>query len=134
MKLKMGIKELVARAEQVVNCLTPAEVDGRLSDKAVLLVDVRDIRELQREGRIAGSVHVPRGMLEFWADPESPYYKDYFGTASEIIIYCNKGWRSALSGYALKEMGLENISHMSGGFTRWVEDIGRIEKLPEKTG
>jgi rhodanese-related sulfurtransferase len=132
MKLKMGIKELVARAEDVIVSLTPAEVDQRLSAKGVLLVDLRDIRELQREGKIPGSVHVPRGMLEFWIDPESPYFKQYFADAGEIILYCNKGWRSALSTYTVQEMGVENVSHMSGGFGAWVKEVGRVEEHAEK--
>lgn len=128
MKLKLGIKELVARADSEVEALTPAEVDEQIGKEGVLLVDLRDIRELKREGKIPGSVHVPRGVLEFWIDPDSPYYKDFFDQAERIILYCNKGWRSALATRTVGEMGLENVCHMSGGFGQWVEDIGRIEK------
>jgi len=127
MKLKLGFKALVARAESGIEALTPSEVDERIGNDGVLLVDLRDIRELKREGKIPGSVHVPRGMLEFWIDPDSPYYKDFFDQAEEIIFYCNKGWRSALSTQTVKDMGLENVSHMSGGFDQWRKDIGRIE-------
>lgn len=134
MGLKLGVKELVARAEKVVTALSPREVDKRSGQAGVLLVDLRDIREIEREGKIPGSVHVPRGMLEFWIDPDSPYFKEYFATASEIILYCNKGWRSALSAYTAYEMGVENLSHMTGGFTQWVEDVGRVDALEKKTG
>lgn len=129
MALKMSAKDLVARADKVIKALTPAEVEAKLNDEGVLLIDIRDIREVTREGRIAGSVHMPRGVLEFWFDPESPYYRPEVGDAREIILHCNKGWRSALSAWTLQEeMGFDNISHMRGGFTRWVEDIGKVEK------
>ncbi|MDP6149884.1 MAG: rhodanese-like domain-containing protein, partial [Gammaproteobacteria bacterium] len=97
MKLKLGFMDLVARAESEIQALSPAEVDVRIGEEGVMLVDLRDIRELKREGKIPGSVHIPRGMLEFWIDPDSPYYKDYFDDACEVIFYCNKGWRSALA-------------------------------------
>ena len=132
MKLKLGFKELVARAESEIAALTPAEVDKRIGKEGVLLVDLRDIRELKREGKIPGSVHVPRGMLEFWIDPDCPYYKDFFDDTREIIFYCNKGWRSALAAQTAKNMGLEHVSHMSGGFEQWNEDIGRIETDDKK--
>jgi rhodanese-related sulfurtransferase len=131
MKLKLGFMDLVDRAESEVQALSPAEVDARIGADGVLLVDLRDIRELKREGKIPGSVHVPRGMLEFWIDPGSPYYKDYFDNASEVIFYCNKGWRSALATQTAQNMGAENVRHMSGGFERWIDEVGRIEK-PEK--
>jgi rhodanese-related sulfurtransferase len=120
--------DLVARAESEIQALSPAEVDVRIGEEGVMLVDLRDIRELKREGKIPGSVHIPRGMLEFWIDPDSPYYKDYFDDACEVIFYCNKGWRSALATQTAQNMGVENVLHMSGGFERWVEDIGRVEK------
>lgn len=132
MALKMGIKQLLERAEAAVTALTPAQVAERIQQPGVLLVDLRDIRELQREGKISGAVHIPRGMLEFWIDPDSPYYKSYFDHASEIIFYCNKGWRSALASYAVQEMGVEHIAHMSGGFGRWVADIGAVESVEKK--
>ncbi len=128
MKLKLGFMDLVARAESEIQALSPAEVDARIGEDGVLLVDLRDIRELKREGKIPGSVHIPRGMLEFWIDPDSPYYKEYFDDAREVIFYCNKGWRSALVTQAVQNMGAENVLHMAGGFENWVEDIGRVEK------
>jgi rhodanese-related sulfurtransferase len=132
MKLNKGFRELVTQAEQEIESLAPEEVDRRIGNDGVVLVDLRDIRELNREGRIPGSVHIPRGMLEFWIDPDSPYYKDLFDDATEIIFYCNKGWRSALATQTVRNMGAEGVCHMSGGFEKWVEDIGRIEPVEKK--
>ena len=119
---------MIARADDAVTTLSPAEVEARAEEKGVLLVDIRDIRELQREGRIPGARHVPRGMLEFWIHPESPYFKDYFDAADEVILHCNRGWRSALAAKALKDIGLE-VAHMSGGYTQWVEEGRATESL-----
>ncbi len=126
MEIKRGIRELVAAAEAEVTTLTPAEVDGRLGEEGVVLVDLRDIREKQRDGWIEGSLHVPRGMLEFWIDPDSPYYRSEFDDAREIILYCNKGWRSALAAQTLMQMGVAAVAHMAGGMDRWETDIGRL--------
>lgn len=128
MKLKLGYAELVARAEREIESLSPREVDARIGRAGVLLVDLRDIRELKREGKIPEAVHVPRGMLEFWIDPDCEYYKDFFDAAEEIVFYCNKGWRSALAAQTVKAMGFDRVSHMAGGFERWREDVGRVEK------
>ena len=132
MRLKKGFRALVAEAEQQIDTLTPEEVDRRIGADGVVLVDLRDIRELWRDGRIPGSVHIPRGMLEFWIDPDSPYFRDIFAEASEIVLYCNKGWRSALAAQSIGNMGAEGVSHMGGGFERWVEDIGRVEPVEKK--
>jgi rhodanese-related sulfurtransferase len=131
MEVKKGFRALVAEAENQVQTLTPVEVERQLQQDGVLLVDLRDIREVKREGKIPGSLHVPRGMLEFWIDPESPYYRSEFDDAEELILYCNKGWRSALAAQSLQAMGLEKVSHMHGGMEQWQNDIGRIE-APEK--
>jgi rhodanese-related sulfurtransferase len=129
MKLKVGSKELVTRAEEQIESIAPVEVDERIKQKGVLLIDLRDIRELKREGKIPEAIHVPRGLLEFWIDPDCIYYKDFFEDAEEIIFYCNLDWRSALATLAIKEMGFEKVSHMRGGFDRWVKEIGRIEAV-----
>lgn len=132
LSVKKGYAKLVADAENEVESLTPAQVDERLRDESVLLVDLRDIRELKREGKIPGAFHVPRGMLEFWIDPDSPYYQSRFDDAASLILYCNKGWRSALAARTLQDMGIEHVSHMAGGMERWREEIGRIEDLADK--
>lgn len=118
---------MVEEAEAQVDSLTPGQVDQKLHQPGVRLVDLRDIRELKREGKIPDSLHVPRGMLEFWIDPDSPYYMKEFDEAEEIILYCNKGWRSALAAFSLKSMGIEKVTHMRGGMEQWQQEIGRID-------
>lgn len=129
MKPKIGFKSLVARAEQKVNALGPSEVKAIRQREGVMLVDLRDIRELKREGKIPGAFHVPRGMLEFWIDPDSPYYKPAFESVSHLILYCNKGWRSALAAESLASMGCEGVSHLSGGLESWLAQGGEIEEI-----
>jgi rhodanese-related sulfurtransferase len=121
MALKKGYKALVGEAMAQVKTYSVDEVRAKLADPSVQLVDVRDIRELEREGIVPGAFHAPRGMLEFWADPESPYYKPIFGEDKEFILFCGAGWRSALSTKTLQDMGLENVAHIDGGFTAWKE-------------
>lgn len=123
-RIKRGVAELVAFADEKVLAMSPEQVEIYLATApiGVLLIDIRDIREVKREGKILGSFHIPRGMLEFWIDPVSPYYKSQFENAEELILYCNKGARSALATQTLMEMGVTKIAHMSGGFTRWVEE------------
>ena len=127
MKIKKGFRALVEEAEAQVESLTPGQVDQKLHQPGVRLGDLRDVRELKREGRIPDSLHVPRGMLEFWIDPDSPYYMKEFDEAEEIILYCNKGWRSALAALSLKSMGIEKVTHMRGGMEQWQQEIGRID-------
>jgi rhodanese-related sulfurtransferase len=93
----------------------------------VLLVDLRDIRELQRDGRIPGALHAPRGMLEFWVDPESPYYKEIFGSGKKFVFFCAGGLRSALAAQTVQNMGLEPVCHIEGGFRAWKEGGGPVE-------
>ena len=125
-------KELVEAAEAEVTTLEPAEVLDLPDDPDVLLVDLRDVRELQREGRIPGSFHAPRGMLEFWVDPESPYHKEVFSSGKRFVFYCNKGWRSALGAQTAQQLGLENVAHLRGGLSAWQEAGGALEPYPDK--
>ena len=83
------------------------------------LIDIRDVRELEREGIIPGAFHAPRGMLEFWVDPDSPYHRDVFAQDKEYVLFCALGWRSALATKSLMDMGLERVAHVEGGFTAW---------------
>ena len=85
----------------------------------VVFVDVRDVRELEREGVIPGAVHAARGLLEFWFDPSSPYHREVFAQDKEYVLFCAAGWRSALSARTLMEMGVPRVSHIDGGFTAW---------------
>ena len=130
LKVKKGFKELVGHAEAKIKSMSPNEVDLKLKETGVTLVDLRDIRELKREGTIPGSIHIPRGMLEFWIDADSPYYKSELDDAEELILFCNKGWRSALATFSLQSMGIQNVSHMAGGLEQWQKDVGRIEQIP----
>jgi len=127
------ILELVDQAEEVIECLSVADVQGIFKDDEVVVIDVRDIREIWREGRIPGAYHMPRGMTEFWVDSTSPYFKDLFAdTSKRFVFYCNKGWRSALAGKAAQDVGLKRVSHMRGGFTAWVEADGATEQVERK--
>ena len=121
MALKKGIKELVASAEAEIETMSVEAALAAQEDGNATIVDLRDVRELWREGKIAGAVHAPRGMLEFWVDPESPYHRDVFASGKKIIFYCAGGLRSALAAKAVQDMGLEPVAHIGGGFTAWVE-------------
>ncbi len=132
MKLTIGYAELVRRAEAEITTLSAQEVIARRDDPNVQIVDLRDLRELQREGKIPGALHVPRGMLEFWIDPESPYYKPIFESGKQFIFHCSKGWRSALSTQTAQMMGLPNVAHIGGGLEAWLAAGGPIEKPEPK--
>lgn len=123
MKLKLGIKELVAEAMSRVETIPAQTVSRLVTDPDVQIVDIRDIRELEREGSIAGAYHAPRGMLEFWVDPESPYHKPIFASGKRFVLFCGGGWRSALAADVLTRMGLPRVCHMEGGFKAW-KDAG----------
>jgi rhodanese-related sulfurtransferase len=110
---------LVAEAKEQTNSISPAGAHDRQQAGDAILIDIRDIRELQRDGRIEGAFHAPRGMLEFWADPDSPYHKEIFATEGELVLFCASSWRSALAAKTLQDMGLSNIHDMDGGFTAW---------------
>ena len=117
--IKKGIKELCAEAEAVVETWTVDQARGYLEDEDVVFVDIRDIRELWREGAIPGAVHAPRGMLEFWVDPESPYARDIFQSGKRFMFFCAGGLRSALAAKSVQEMGLSPVCHMAGGYSAW---------------
>lgn len=117
--MKKGYKQLVDEATAMIRTYSVTEVMSRLDDPNIQLIDVRDIRELEREGMVPGAFHAPRGMIEFWVDPESPYFKPVFGENKEFILFCAAGWRSALTTRTLLEMGLEKVAHIDGGFGAW---------------
>ena len=119
--------QLVATAEAEVATLTIEEAKEAHASGA-LFVDVRDIRELNREGRIPDSYHAPRGMLEFWIDPESRYHHEALSSADRLVLYCNLGWRSALAAKTLQDMGLTNVAHVGGGMAAWQADGGPVEE------
>lgn len=127
--IKKGFRQLVDEAEALIETLAAEDAVNLHGEDDVLIVDLRDVRELQREGRIPGSFHMPRCMLEFWIDPESPYFKEVFSENKRIVFYCNKGWRSALATRTAQEMGLEQVCHVAGGFSSWKEAGGPIEEF-----
>ena len=127
MSMKIGYKQLIAAAEAEIETIPAERAAALLDDADVVLVDLRDIRELQREGKIPNAFHAPRGMLEFWVDPESPYHKDVFSSGKRFVFYCQSGWRSALATQAVQRMGLTRVAHIGGGFTAWKAAQGPIE-------
>jgi len=118
-KLKIGYQELIQQAMSEIETLPLEKAQELLADSNVVFVDIRDIRELEREGMIPNALHAPRGMLEFWVDPDSPYYKPIFGEGKKLVLYCASAWRSALATQTLQSMGVPNICHMEGGFSAW---------------
>ena len=119
MKLRKGFRQLVDEAKARITTLSLEAARARHGREDVVFVDLRDVRELERDGMIPGAVHCPRGMLEFWIDPESPYYKDVFGSGKEFVFYCNGAWRSALAVDTVSQMGLARAVEMDGGFAAW---------------
>ena len=126
MELKKGVKELVTEAMEIVETLPTDAAIARHNDEDVVFIDIRDVRELEREGMIQGAFHAPRGMLEFWVDPKSPYHKDIFASGKSFVFYCQSAWRSALATKAVLEMGLPNVAHIEGGFTAWKNAGGPV--------
>jgi len=119
MALRKGFRQLVDEAKSRIRTISLEEACARHGRPDVVFVDLRDVRELEREGAIPGAFHCPRGMLEFWIDPDSPYYKDVFAPGKEFVFFCNGAWRSALACDAAQQMGLEPVCEMDGGFTAW---------------
>ncbi len=126
------IKDMVAEANTMVEHAPATKLLDLPNQNGVTLVDLRDPRELERDGMIPGAFHCPRGMLEFWIDPESPYAKPVFQTANRFVFYCASGWRSALSAKTAQDMGLENVSHIEDGFAGWKKAGGAVGDKPQK--
>lgn len=120
--------EMVRLATAEIVTLDPADALAMQQSGEAVLVDIRDIRELQREGRVPGALHAPRGMLEFWVDPESPYHRAEFAqTGKTYIFFCAAAWRSALATRDMQNMGLGPVAHVAGGFGQWREEGLPIE-------
>ena len=130
--IKRGIKELCAEAEAEIETLSAEEVKEALKQPDTKLIDIRDIRELWREGAIPNAIHAPRGMLEFWVDPQSPYHKDLFATGEKFIFFCAGGMRSALAAQTVQNMGLKPVAHMAGGYSAWLKAGGETEEKKPK--
>lgn len=129
MEIKLGFKAMVEAAEKEIETINVATALDFLEDGNTLFVDIRDIRELQREGKIPGAHHAPRGMLEFWVDPESPYHREVFAEKKKFIFYCAAAWRSALATQTVQKMGMQDVCHIEGGFAAWKEAQAPIEQL-----
>lgn len=126
-KLKTSSAEMVAAARVRIEELESAELIGMLADPNVVIVDIRDVRERQRSGYIPGSMHAPRGMIEFWVDPDSPYHKEIFAEDKKFVFHCASGWRSALTVATLLDMGFE-AAHLKEGFSTWEKHGGPVEQ------
>ena len=127
--LKKNSATLVAEARARIEEVETPDLIAMLDDPNVVVVDIRDVRERQRSGFIPGSFHAPRGMVEFWVDPESPYFKEIFGQNKKFVFHCASGWRSALTVATLNDMGFE-AAHLKEGFSTWQKNGGPVE-LPE---
>ncbi len=130
--VKKGIKQLIAEANEVIDTISAEEAMTLHGKEDVTVVDLRDIRELHRDGKIPGAIHAPRGMLEFWVDPDSPYHKPVFATGNRMVLHCASGWRSALAAQTLVAMGLDNVCHIETGFKGWKEAGGDVETVEKK--
>ena len=130
-KLKMTVAQMVSDARARIEEIETIDLVAILDDPNVVVVDIRDVRERQRSGFIPGSVHAPRGMIEFWVDPDSPYFKDVFAQdGKKFVLHCASGWRSALTTATLQDMGFD-AAHLKEGFSTWEKQGGAIE-FPEK--
>ena len=127
--MKKGYRQLLDEANAEIDVVSPEQAATLLGDPDTVFVDLRDPREVERDGRIPEAFHCTRGMLEFWIDPESPYHKPVFASGKSFVFYCAGGWRSALAAKTAQDMGLEPVKHILGGFTAW-KDAG----LPVEPG
>ena len=130
--MKKTAKSLVDEAMVQVTTYTAEQARALHGHPGVQFVDVRDVRELEREGAIPGAFHAPRGMLEFWADPESPYHKPVFGEDKQYVLFCAAGWRSALATQTLMDMGMAHVAHIEGGFDAWKKSGAPTQDKPPK--
>ena len=131
--IRKGYKALVAEAEAGIETLSVDAAIALHGSPDVIFIDLRDIRELQRVGRMPGASHCPRGMLEFWIDPDSPYHREIFAQEKKFVFFCAAGWRSALAAKTAADMGLEPVAHIAEGFDAWKETGGPVD-LPVEAG
>lgn len=130
--MPVGYKQLIEEARAEIVNLPVREAQAAHREVDTVFVDIRDVRELEREGMIPDAFSAPRGMLEFWFDPESPYHKDIFSSGKRLVFYCASGWRSALATQTAQKMGIENVCHLDGGFTAWKEARGEVAERKRK--
>ncbi len=132
--ITLGYQALCEAAEREIETLAVEDAIALAGRHDTVLVDIRDIRELQREGRVPGAVHCPRGMLEFWIDPQSPYHKPYFAQDKKFVFFCAGGLRSALAAQTAHRMGLKPVAHVKGGFGAWKKAGGPVEAPEAMSG
>ncbi|UWQ57385.1 rhodanese-like domain-containing protein [Leisingera caerulea] len=125
-QITKGVKALLSEANSLVETMPVEDAKQKVLDENYVFIDLRDIRELQRTGMIPGAFSCPRGMLEFWIDPDSPYHKPVFNQDKTYVFYCASAWRSALSAKAAMEMGLKPVVHLEGGFSEWAKQGGPV--------
>ena len=126
--IKVGVFEMVEQARAEIEEVETNDAIEQSKDQDCLVIDIRDVRERKRNGYIPGSFHCPRGMIEFWVDPESPYFKDVFNEKKRFLFHCAADWRSALTVQTVTKMGLENAAHIKGGLNAWCEAGGPSTK------
>jgi len=127
--LKITHKDLLDTALAEVETLSLDQAQALLTDEDTVFVDLRDPRELEREGKIPDALHAPRGMIEFWRDPSSPYFKEVFGSGKQFVFYCQSGWRSALTTKTVQDMGLPRVAHIGEGFRGWKDSGATTEEV-----
>ena len=132
-KITRSVQSLVEAAKREIEEIPAAEAVQLAGRDDVVLVDIRDIRELGRDGKVPGAFHAPRGMLEFWIDPASPYFKPVFGEDRKFVFFCAGGLRSALAAKTAQDMGLKPVAHILGGFGAWKQAGGPVEPQQSKT-
>ena len=132
MAMKKTVKQMVEDAEAEIKSLPVLDAMNLLESEDHVFVDLRDVRELDHDGMIPDAFHAPRGMIEFWVDPESPYHKDIFASGKTFVFYCRSGWRSALATKAVQDMGLEPVCHIHGGSSAWMEAGCPVADRPKK--
>ena len=128
--MKKGYQQLIDEANARIETVALDGAAALLNDPDVLFVDIRDVRELEREGMIPGAFHAPRGMLEFWVDPDCKYHKEVFASGKKFVFYCASAWRSALTTATLQDMGLDRVAHLEGGFSAWKEAGNPVGERP----
>lgn len=131
--MRKGYRDLLDAANAEIEVLSPGEAAALLDDGNTTFVDLREAREIERDGRIPGARLCPRGMLEFWIDPDSPYHKPYFASGNTFVFFCAGGWRSALATKTAQDMGLAPVKHILGGFTAWRDAGLPIETATART-
>ena len=134
MPVTKGIKDLIDDAMEQIETMSTEEAIAVHGDENIVFVDIRDVRELDREGMVPGAFHAPRGMLEFWVDPDSPYHKDIFSDPNKtFVLYCQSAWRSVLATKTLKDMGMDNVKQFENGFKGWKDAGGPVAERPKKS-